>query len=154
MNSLERKKCIKINSTKTNTLCVTNVLLLEKALEQISHLYFLQFFDLVEGITLINEVVVLGRIGDGVGMSSGGQRNGNVCQKVRDGMDRNGRNNTSCACKSFDSIVRKADLSSLFIGMNYLNLSVSFFFCCLKMFLIFLSSSGMYTYDMSCIRLL
>jgi hypothetical protein len=46
MNTLE-EKMITINDTKTNTLCVTNVLLLEKALEQTSHLYFLQFFDFV-----------------------------------------------------------------------------------------------------------
>ncbi len=138
MNTLE-EKMITINDTKTNTLCVTNVLLLEKALEQTSHLYFLQFFDFVvsffEWIKFVNEgfeeiwVVALGRIGDGGGMNSGGRRNGNVCQNVRDGMDRNGRNSARCAWKSFDgekngfkfdNIGRNADLSSLFIGMNWL----------------------------------
>jgi len=94
------------------TLCVTNVLLLEKALKHISHLYFftflaflislLEFFDWrkkfinedVDGIgTLLFDI--LGRIGGGI--SSGGRRNGNVCQK-----DRNGRNKARCEWKSFD----------------------------------------------------
>lgn len=46
------------------TLCVTNVLLREKAREQISHLYFFKFFDLV---LLVGRCILLLSAFDAVG---------------------------------------------------------------------------------------
>ncbi len=54
---------------------------------------------------LINDAVGFGRMGEDGGngggsggmSSNGGRRNGNVCQKVKDGMVKNGRNNAKCA---------------------------------------------------------
>ncbi len=50
---------------KKFTLCVTNVLLREKAREQISHLYFFKFFDLVvfafECVLFVAPLDVVGR---------------------------------------------------------------------------------------------
>ncbi len=109
------------------TLCVTNVLLLEKAREHISHLYFFKFLDFVVSLfefldwrrISINEgfdgiwmllfvkwwvlvIDALGRIGDDDGgINPGGRRNGNVCQKDRYGTERNDRSKARCAWKSF-----------------------------------------------------
>ncbi len=47
MNTLEEKKRNSIEEYCCFTLCVINVLLLEKALEHISHVYFFKFFDFV-----------------------------------------------------------------------------------------------------------
>ena len=43
----------------------------------------------------VRMVVMVG--GSGGMSSNGGRRNGNVCQKVKDGMVKNGRNNAKCA---------------------------------------------------------
>ncbi len=91
------------------TLCVTNVLLLEKALVQISHLYFFKFFDFVGSWVnfsdgrknVFNEGFDGRRIWwfDTGGINPNGRRNGNVCQ--------NERNDRKKARYAWKSVVEK-----------------------------------------------
>jgi hypothetical protein len=60
------------------TLCVTNVLLLENAREQISHLYFFKFFDLVllvvECVFVVSPFDVVGRRIKSINVADDGTR--------------------------------------------------------------------------------
>jgi hypothetical protein len=60
------------------TLCVTNVLLLENAREQISHLYFFKFFDLVlfvvECVLVVSPFDVVGRRIKSINVADDGTR--------------------------------------------------------------------------------
>ncbi len=56
------------------TLCVTNVLLRENAREQISHLYFFKFFDLVGFVVVDSPFDVVGRRIKSINVAGDGTR--------------------------------------------------------------------------------